>query len=255
MNDFWQPRGGVVYTKLDWREPVGNWDPVLDPAIFGIVHTKRHAAAPSDAQNGMTYDPVILHTHHPYFRLRCARLKRMRIAVVLRSIYDSMESKYFKHITLLGMGVQPLEYEPSTGGKGAPPAPENEYHFPWKSLVGDAIEFYNSWGDAMRWHPKIRLFSYEDLVAEPAAAHRELTDFWGLNLPAECVEEAFRRITKDEMKKKLPGGRTESTSRVAIRDQGATMPPARIEFIREQLERRLIHDFGYGCGWSPRQAA
>ena len=256
MNDFLLPRSGVVYTKLDWREPTGDWDPVLDPAIFGIIHTKRNAAATSGAQHGMKFDPIIFHTHHPYFRLRCARLKRMQVAVVLRSIYDSMESKYFKHITLLGMGVQPLEFESVATGECRPtPTPENEYNFPWKTLLGDAIEFYNSWGDAMKWHPNIRLFRYEDLLAEPAAAHQELTDYWGMDLPAECVEEAFRRITKEEMKKKLPGGRTETTSRLAIRNRGTTMPPARIELIREQLERRLVHDFGYGSHWSVRQAA
>jgi hypothetical protein len=247
--DAWIPRAGAVYTKLDWREPARSWDSDADPAILSIAETLHMVDA---REAGVLARPLLFHTHLSYFRLRAACLGRMKIAVLLRSIYDSMESKYYKHLTLLGMGVQPTEHLP---GAVAPPGPENDYNFPWELLVDDAIEFYNSWGDIVQHHPSARVFLYDDLMAAPADAHKQLTDFWGLNLPHECLEEAFSRITKDEMKKKLPAADPASTSRVAFRAQGASLTEDRTAFIRDRMERHLKHDFGYGLDWRPRKAA
>jgi hypothetical protein len=247
--DAWIPGAGAIYTKLDWREPTGLWDANADPAILSIAETLRMVA---DRKAGVPARPVLFHTHLSYFRLRAACLGRMKIAVLSRSIYDSMESKYHKHLTLLGMGVQPTEYLP---GAVAPPGPENDYNFPWEQLVDDAIEFFNSWGDVAQRHPSTRFFRYDDMMATPADTHKRLTDFWGLNLPQECLEEAFSRITKDEMKKKLPAADPDSTSRVAFRAQGATLTEDRMAFIRDRMERHLKHDFGYGLDWRPRKAA
>ena len=247
--DAWIPRGGAVYTKLDWREPARVWDADADPAILSIAETLRMVA---DQQSGILARPVLFHTHLSYFRLRAACLGRMKTAVLSRSIYDSMESKYHKHLTLLGMGVQPTEYLP---GAVAPPGPENDYNFPWEQLVDDAIEFFNSWGDVVQRHPSTRLFRYDDMMSAPADTHKQLTDFWGLNLPRDCLEEAFSRITKDEMKKKLPAADPDTTSRVAFRAQGATLTEDRMAFIRDRMERHLKHDFGYGLDWRPRKAA
>lgn len=249
VDDAWIPRAGTIYTKLDWREPASDWDAVADPAILGIAETKRMVA---EGRTGILPRPVLFHTHLSYFRLRTACLRQMKIAVMLRSIYDSMESKYHKHRTLLAMGVRPAEY---LADATEPPAIDNDYNFPWAEIVDDAIEFYNSWGDVLVWHPTARLFHYDDLMAAPADSHKDLTDFWGLKLPRECLEEAFRRIRKDEMKKKLPAGNPDSTSRVAFRTQGAALTEERIGFIRERLARGLRHDLGYGLGWNRRRAA
>jgi len=247
--DAWITRAGAVYTKLDWREPARAWDADADPAILSIADTLRMI---DDNETGILARPLLFHTHLSYFRLRTACLGRMKTAVLLRSIYDSMESKYHKHLTLLGMGVQPSEYLP---GAVDPPGPENDYNFPWEQLVDDAIEFYNSWGDIVQRHPDARMFRYDDMMAAPAEAHKQLTDFWSLNLPSEYLEEAFRRITKDEMKKKLPAADPDSTSRVAFRAQGAALTEDRTAFIRDRMERHLKHDFGYGLDWRPRKAA
>jgi len=247
--DAWIPQAGAVYTKLDWRAPTGTWDANADPAILSISETLRRV---DEGEAGVITQPVLFHTHLSYFRLRTACLGKMKIAVLLRSIYDSMESKYHKHITLVGMGVQPTEY---IAGAAAPPGPENDYNFPWEKLVDDAIEFYNSWGDILQRHSSAKLFRYEELMQSPAETHKELTDFWGLNLPYECLEEAFNRITKDEMKKKLPDTDPASTSRVAFRSQGAALTDDRTAFIRDRMERYLKHDFGYGHDWRSGKAA
>ena len=249
IGDAWMPRGGAIYTKLDWREPVGIWDSDADPAILSIVETRRMVR---DQSAGVLAHPVLFHTHLPYFRLRTSRLNKMKTAVVLRSIYDSMESKYHKHLTLLGMGVRPTEY---LRGAVDPPAPENDFNFPWQELVDDAIDFYNSWGDVIQRKPNVRLFRYDDLMASPVDTHKELTDFWELKLPRESLEEAFRRVTKEEMKKKLPAADPNSTSRVAFRSKGAALTDERVDFIRERMERFLKHDFGYGLEWSAEMAA
>lgn len=248
--DAWIPRAGAVYTKLDWREPLDDWDAEADPAILSVVETRRMVR---EGRSGVLARPLVFHSHHPYFRLRTARLRDMRIVVVLRSIYDSMESKYHKHRVLIGMGVRPLEYRKDAGA--APPSAANDWHFPWDKLLGDAIEFFNSWGDALRWHPRIRVFRYEDLLADPAGAHKEITDFWGMNLPYSCLEEAFRRVSKERMRAKLPAGNVDATSRVAMRTAGAALTDERVDYIRHWLERRLVHDFGYGTVWSARGRA
>jgi len=247
--DAWIPRAGAVYTKLDWRAPARAWDADADPAILSIAETLRMI---DDNEAAILPRPLLFHTHLSYFRLRTACLGQMKTAVLLRSIYDSMESKYHKHLTLLGMGVQPTEY---LSGAVDPPGPENDFNFPWEQLVDDAIEFYNSWGDIVQRHPNARMFRYDDMMAEPAEAHKQLTDFWDLDLPYEYLEEAFRRITKDEMKKKLPAADPDSTSRVAFRAQGAALTEDRTAFIRDRMERHLKHDFGYGLDWRPRKAA
>jgi len=247
--DAWVARAGAVHTKLDWREPAGAWDSETDPAVIPISETRRMSV---ERRPGVLARPLLFHTHLPYYRLRYAGLASMRTAITLRSIYDSMESKYHKHQVLLGMGVRPTEY---AGGPTEPPSEANEFHFPWDQQLDDDIEFYNSWGDALARHANTTLFRYEDLLTEPAHAHKALTDFWGLNVPYECLAEAFRRLSKEEMKKKLPAGSTDTTSRVTFRTPGAALTEARIAFIRERLERRLVHDFGYGFEWRKQKVA
>ena len=246
-SDYWYPHGGAIYTKLDWREPAGDWDPELDSAIGSVYETKQRKNNLQPGQRPL-FDPVVMHSHHPYFRLRCAHLKDMTIAVLVRNIYDSMESKYFKHQVLVRSGITPLEIS-TAGAQTETPSPDNDYLFPWETMLADAIAFFNSWGDVETWHPNIRVYHYDDLLADPAGVHKELTDFWGLNIPTECLTEAFRRISKEEMKKKIPQDAVARTPRIAFRTQSKTLPTERVAFIRDMLEQRLVHDFGYGHEW------
>ena len=150
------------------------------------------------------------------------------------------------------MGVNPLEYLSDANN---PPGPENDYNFPWEKLTDDAIEFYNSWGDILQRSGTAKLFRYDEMMTSPGDTHKDLSDFWELGLPHDCLEEAFRRITKEEMKNKIPSADPDSTSRVAFRAQGAALNEDRAAFIRERMERHLKHDLGYGLDWAPRKAA
>ena len=201
--NFWYPRDGICYTKLDWRTPADT---------LGI---------PCDR-------PAIFHTHHPYYRQRCARIKDMKIVVVLRPIVQSIESKYFK---LARVPDHPTE--------------QDDREFGWEKILNDAIEFYNSWGDAMRWHRNIHVFKYENLLNDTIGSHKEITDIWKLNIPVDSLQQAFDSITKEEMRKRLPDEKKNSNMRVSFRSKSATIPEHRLDMIREHLARRLRFDFGY----------
>ena len=246
--DAWMPRAGAVYTKLDWREPAQNWDVATDPAILSVAETVNLV---KNGDPEVLKRPLLFHSHLPYCRLRTCRLRGMKTAVLLRSIYDSMESKYHKHLTLLGMGVRPAEYLVSAI---EPPSQENDFNFPWKQLVDDAIEFYNSWGSFMEQQPDVRLYRYDDLMASPVDTHKELSDFWGIDLPRECLQQAFSLVTKDAMKKRLPDADPSVSSRVAFRTQGAVLTEERVDYIRDRMEQFLKYDFGYGLDWRQKGA-
>ena len=201
----WYPSSGYRYLKLDWRVPLG----------------EKALGRPS-------VNPVLFHTHHPYYRVRCARLKSMNIVIVLRSILESMESKFFK-----------LAEVPDN------PTEEDDREFAWEKLIDDAVEFYNSWGDVIRWHPRCRVYRYEELLADPVGVHKRMTDFMGLGIPRELLEEAFARITKEKMRAKFSSEELERQRKVSYRDTTAEIPPQRKAMILDRLNRKLVYDFGY----------
>ena len=247
-DEFWLPHGNVIYSKLDWREPTNTFDPHADLAIGSIHYAKKRALEGV----GKGCLPLVYHSHHSYFRLRTARLKKMRVAILLRNIYDSMESKLYKHRVVVASGNTPLEVA-SISGSLPEPCEENDFNFPWDNLLNDAIEFYNSWGDVMRWHRSVCVFHYDDMMANPVDAHKRLSNFWGLDLPDECIEEAFKRVTKSAMKKKLPDHLGEHNPRVAFRKKSQTLTSERAAYIKTFLDRKLVHDFGYGSEWTTRK--
>ena len=150
FDNGWVPSGNIRYTKLDWRTPQGTFA------------AQMHAPIVS---------PVVFHSHHPYFRTRSVQLKNMKIVILLRNILESMESKFFK------LGKVPDQ-----------PDDDDDRNFPWEKMVDDAIEFYNSWGDVIRWHPNCRVFKYEELLADPVGVHQQMAEFWELGVPASCIE-------------------------------------------------------------------
>ena len=243
--DFWMPRGGSIYTKLDWRVPLDNFDANIDPAIGSILQSKL-------GNTTRPFNPVILHTHLPYMRTRLASIRNMRVAVLLRNIYDSMESKYFKHLVLVKQGKMPLELTTQKNLASEEPNEKNDFLFPWDKLLSDTIEFFNSWGNIIARNPSVCLYHYDDMLAEPIATHKSLSDFWNLNLPQECIKEAFHRVNKNEMKKKLPDDQQTANSRVSFRKKSETLPLDRVNYIQEKLEKHLVHDFGYGTTWQKK---
>ena len=107
----------------------------------------------------------------------------MKIVIVLRDIFGSMTSKYYK-----------LASSPDAPGE------TDDKVFQWKKLTMDAIEFFNSWGDVIRWHPNCLVFRYEDALERQAEVHQQMLTHWGISCPRECLEEAFSLLTKEKMK-------------------------------------------------------
>jgi hypothetical protein len=211
---FW-PHGGIPYRRLDWRVPLG---------------TEKLAYARPD---GPAFDKLLyFHSHHPYFRIRSAQLKKMKTVVITRSILESLESKYFK------FSKDPTERRISL---------DDEDSFDWDRFLTDEIEFYNSWGDVMTWHPNVRHFTYHQLTADPVAGFKEILDFWDLGVPLSCVEEAVRRTTKQAMKSKIEASTDVVNLQVSYRgkDKRGVLSEDRKRYIINRLKRELIHNLGY----------
>ena len=214
-NDIFWPRAGLAYRRLDWRHPMGDFETIFvrsdGPALGKLLY---------------------FHSRNPYFRSRCAQLKNMKIVVSTRSIPETLESRYFKQMT-----------DPDLPAV----SPDDEDSFDWDKYLADAIEFTNSWGDVLTWHRSIRHYRYEDLKADPVECHKEILDFWGFDVPRECIEEGFRRAHREEMKKRIPPAERATNARVSFRrkDQRGVISEARKRHIIDRLRRELIYDLGH----------
>jgi hypothetical protein len=203
---FWIPSSGAIrFAELEWRNAYSN----------------DYLGAPIQA-------PILFHTQHPYFRLRTRALKSMRTIVVVRDIVKSVESNFFKIAKV-------PDY----------PDFEDAQLFDWKGHTLSAIEFTNSWGNALRWHPYIQSIRYEELLTNPVGVTKRMTNMWGLNLSEDCLTEAFSRITKEAMKKKLQSQGILKQQRVSYRKTDASAPAECISRIKSIIRSTLIHDFGY----------
>lgn len=213
-NNVFFPRDGLICQRLDWRVPIGD--------------TEREHYRTGGPVLGTQYYFV---SHNAYFYVRSAVLKKMKIVVVTRSILAILESRYLKFAN--------GPYHPEV-------TMDDEDSFDWDSSLTRVIEFFNSWGDVMRWHPNIRHYKYEDLKADPVRTHSEMFDFWGLNIPEDCIAEGFRRASKKEMLKRMPPAHPARSS-ISTRgsDQRGIISDDRKRYIIDRLNRELIFDFGH----------
>ncbi len=213
------PRDGLAYRRLDWRVPLG-----LDDEAF---QDQR-------GDDGPAFGPLLYHhSRHPYFRIRSARLKKMKIVVLTRSILDVMESRYVK-------------FRKQSLRAGTPITDENM--FDWDNALTRAIEFYNSWGEVLTWHPSILHVRYEDLKADEVGGHREVLKFWGFDdVPDDCIAEGFRRASKKEMAKRMPQTDSDTDFRAAKRSESdrGSLSDDRKQRIIGRLQRELRYDMGY----------
>jgi hypothetical protein len=216
IDSLYIPSDGLHLRRLDWRVPMGRAEEMYRSRLGENSIGEHH----------------YYHTRHPYFRVRSGRLKKMRVAILTRSIVTSLAARYLKHAR-----------DPDNLGI----IRDGEDVMDWDRFLTQSIEFFNSWGDVLRWHPNCRLYKYEDLLREPVAGHKDLLDFWGFDVPEECIAEAFRRITPDEMKKRIPEHQRERNYRVAtpIDDPERWMPKHRLHEIINRLNKELVYNLGY----------
>ena len=122
---------------------------------------------------------------------------------------------------------------------------DNQEQFDWDEPLSHYIEFYNSWGDVLTWHRNCLLFKYHELKADPVGTHKAMTDYWGLNIPEECIKEAFARVTKIAMKTKLSKDQVSSGLRVSYRKKRKVINENIFNYIINRLQSDLIYDFGF----------
>lgn len=207
--DHYYPTRGQLFSKLDWRTPSGLW-------------LEQHAR-----ENGPVIDELtFLVTHNNFSQLRTRHAKKMKTVLVTRSIPAVLSSLHHK--------------------LGAPA--EGDESFPLESFLQRSIDYYNSWGDVMTWHPAIRHFKYEDIYADPVRAHMEMLEFWGLPVEEKHMIDALARTTKQEMLKRMPPASKSRNKRISTRSQAErrVFTEAQFHYIIDRLNRDLKYDFGYG---------
>lgn len=216
-NGLFFPRDGLASRRLDWRVPLG--------VDVGAYERSRGDGAPFGKL-------LFFHSRQPYFRIRSGRLKKMRIVLLTRSILASLEARRLKFALA----------SPDTDAYLADPN-----GFDWDAALSRLIEYFNSWGDVLAWHPRIRHYRYEDLIADPLSGHREILDFWGFKVSDELIAEAFGRVTRDEMNKRIPRQLTGEAYRVADEsvDRRAAPSEATKRRLVARLRRELVHDLGH----------
>ena len=160
----------------------------------------------------------------------------MKTVLITRSILDSVESAFFKFAAAANHPGVTLEDKDS---------------FDWDDHLGRNIEFFNSWGDAITWHPNIIHFKYEDLKADTVSGFSEIFKFWGLEVPKECIAEGFRLASKKEMMKRIPKDQQDQNIRLSVRgeEQRGIINPERQRQLIGRLRAELVYDFGYSMDY------
>lgn len=213
QGELYHPRDGIHYKRLDWRVPTGRWD-------------EAHQC------DGKIGELFYYHTRLPYFRLRSGELKKMKIVVLVRSIIMSLAARRVKWCK----------------------APENPSRlqdngtFRWDHYVDQSVEFFNSWGDVLTWHPNARVYRYEDLVAEPVRLHKEILDFWDFSVPESCVAKAVALCRPEEMKKSISPTQWAASPRIpqSVENPELIFPPGKLKYVIGRLKAELDFDYGYG---------
>lgn len=211
-NDHFYPTKGQLFSRLDWRTPSGLW-------------VEQHARQ----SGGPVIDELtFLVTHNNFSQLRTRQAKNMKTVLITRSIPAIMASLYAK---LAG--------------------DEGEY-FDWEAALGRVIDFHNSWGDAMTWHPAIRHYPYETLIEDPVRSHMEMLAFWGIPVAEKNMVEALRHTSKAEMLKHMPDKSEGKNQRVSMRSQEKTKSilNKKIGFIMDRINKDLIYKFNYNYSGS-----
>lgn len=193
-----------------------DWRLARDPARFAAVMRPR-----------------IYHTHMPYYRIPALLAARMDTVVLVRDLRDSLASQLVR----------------DTQGRN------DETAFVESGAIDEAIRFTNSWGSRTKRSPdRVTVVRYEDLMADPAGQLARMAARWHLDLPEECLHEAVRRTSRDEMRKRMPVEAHDANSRVGLKSGGNGCSPAMRALIEERLRTSLRFTFGYDYGYAPSAA-
>ncbi|RMD84700.1 MAG: hypothetical protein D6808_06565 [Candidatus Dadabacteria bacterium] len=166
--------------------------------------------------------PVIFHTHLPYHHVVNYQKDRMKTAVLVRNLFNQLESFLYHE-----------GYDESSQDKFV-----NSWQVDW------VIDFCNSWGRFLETHRDAILLKYEELVKNPMDTLTKLSDFWELDLPEHCIQDAIKKCTKEEMLKRIPQEERKTNKQVSNRKRDI-FSKKNINIIRKKFKKRLKYDFGY----------
>ena len=172
----------------------------------------------------LAYEPVqpcVFHTHMPYYRNTCWALPDMRTVVLVRNVWDTVESLINYH------DITPDEYDAFLMGRrrcGKRP------YFPFN--FQEVLRFFNSWGTVLR-RDNVTALRYEDLVRNPAAEVMRVATIWELDIPRGCIEQAVQLCSKENMKSKLAEAEVEATRRVRVEKTNIEFTHGQMDYVRQ----------------------
>jgi hypothetical protein len=169
--------------------------------------------------------PIIFHSHLPYHHIENFQKKNMRIVVLVRNIFDQLESLFVLH-------------------KGHNTLEQKQDEFISEGYVDMSIGFYNSWGKFLERHNSL-LVKYEKLIQNPCETVKSISDFCGLNLPESSIQAAVAKCSREKMLKRIPQNQLQKNPRVSIKSHNGIFSDAAVEFIRSRIEKCLRYNLGY----------
>ncbi len=175
--------------------------------------------------------PVILNTHLPYYLNSCLTIGRMKTVIMVRNIWDVLESIIYHY------SLEPELYGPFLRRE---PHPDANPHAKIDFLM--FIEFFNTWAATLK-RDNVMVMHYEDLIADPVAEMCRFRDFMALDISDANLERATELCHKDNMREVM-GRREEKVVRVRFEKQKIEFTDDQIAFVRKTLAASRYRDFG-----------
>jgi len=175
--------------------------------------------------------PIILNTHMPYYLNSCLKMGRMKTVIMVRNIWDVLESIVYHY------DLDSDVYDAFLRRKFHPNAnPDAKIDF----LM--FIEFFDTWGNLLG-QDNVMVMHYEDLNRDPVAELSRFRDHMELDISNENLSLAATLCGKQQMKETI-GETDEKIVRVRFENQDVQFTDRQIAFIREKLCNSRYRDFG-----------
>jgi hypothetical protein len=184
--------------------------------------------------------PVILNTHLPYHLNSCLKIGEMQTVIMVRNIWDVLESIVYHY------SLTPELYGPFLRRE---PHPDANPHAKIDFLM--FIEFFNTWAVTLE-RDNVMVMHYEDLIRDPVAEMRRFRDFMAFDISDSHLERAAELCSKDNMQE-IMGQQEEKVVRVRFEKQKIEFTDDQIAFVQKKISNSQYGDFG--CSMEPLAAA
>jgi len=229
-----EPRGGlnwiVVILKVAFELEnggSGEYHYENDAWFFNSPNSNR-VTSPLDFRLPLYQDycekPIFYRTQQSYYRIPCQAKSSMRVAILVRNLYDTQKSRLYH--------------------SGYSRETERAY-FKDEYLMYN-IGFLNSWGEYhARFPERCIIVKYEDLFNNTFKALKPLAEFLQLKVSDDSLCKAIERCTKLEMKKRTPQEFQKKSVRVTFDSKEDPFSEWGRRFLKDTIQKKLKYDFGY----------